>query len=373
MSNKVALNYSNVNIIIYIFIFWDNMHLKKLLFFTLLFSFSLNSKDLLNKKVKIHFDDLSGTIPYKYYCILNELKNLQEDENSFLINRLILHGPPGNGKTVYAKKLADEIGAVFINVSSPLLINHMQGSGAENVNIAFEAAFSEHQKTERKVVVFFDEATALSGSGKEKRLDSDLANQSLCLNLDKIKNDSNYYVILATNDISNFYPALLDRFGDNIIEFSLPNYEMRKEVIEFYSEKFELKLEDNFVCYLAKYTDKFSIRSIEDILKSFKRVYFVENGQITYSLIDSILDIFKYKNKTNNKPETLYNKFGMYLQNLNLGLNIIPSLGQTIMFTYFAYNFLFGKKEQVNTSNSQPNIQSGLTNDLMGRGTVKYS
>ena len=55
-------------------------------------------------------------------------------------NGILLHGPPGVGKTYFAQAIAGEYGMSFIHVSTGDLISSMQGGSARNIDKAFQTA-----------------------------------------------------------------------------------------------------------------------------------------------------------------------------------------------------------------------------------------
>jgi len=115
---------------------------------------------------------------------------------------ILLHGPPGCGKTLIAQAIANDIDAHFISVKGPELINKYYGQSEENLRDLFEEA--------RKFgpsIIFFDEFDSIgqSRSGEENlRFDSRIVNQLLTL-MDGIEDFGNICVIASTNR-----PELID-------------------------------------------------------------------------------------------------------------------------------------------------------------------
>jgi SpoVK/Ycf46/Vps4 family AAA+-type ATPase len=184
-----------------------------------------------NDYIKYKLSEMSETIPHKLYQVIEELKNETNLQSNLFLNRLILHGPPGNGKSTYAKKIAQEIGSLFFEVSAPSIVTTYQGSGSENINNIFNDAIKDQLETNKKVIIFIDEIDAIASTKIKRSIDSKSATQALWLNLDKIKKNPNIFVIMATNHFKDLNPTLLDRFGDNIIEIPNPDKNMRKEIL----------------------------------------------------------------------------------------------------------------------------------------------
>ena len=69
-----------------------------------------------------------------------------------LTSGVLLVGPPGCGKTLVAKAIANEAGINFISVKGPELINMYVGESERAVRSVFLRA-----KNSRPCVIFFDE------------------------------------------------------------------------------------------------------------------------------------------------------------------------------------------------------------------------
>ena len=70
---------------------------------------------------------------------------------------IILHGPPGTGKTMIAKAIANEIKAHFILVNGPEILSKWQGESEKNLRDLFEEA-----NKYTPAIIFFDEIDAVS-------------------------------------------------------------------------------------------------------------------------------------------------------------------------------------------------------------------
>lgn len=115
---------------------------------------------------------------------------------------ILLFGPPGNGKTMIAKAIANEVNAHFIPINGPELFSKWHGESEKNLRDIFEEA-REFAPT----IIFFDEidSIAQTRSGDEiARLDSKFVNQLLTL-MDGIEIYNNVSVLASTNR-----PELID-------------------------------------------------------------------------------------------------------------------------------------------------------------------
>lgn len=234
------------------------------------------------KTVKIDIDGLSGTIPYKLYLIMQELKNNNSanQESNLIPQGLILYGPPGNGKSTLARKVASFTDSILIEIKGSTSIKKYIGEGAENIDDIFNKAEETAHEENKRVIIFIDEVDAFASNNNNSEMtrEHESVVQTLWLNIDKFKNNKKIFIILATNKFKNLHPTLVDRFGDDIIEIVNPDAEMRREIIEFYTKKFNVIINESIITKLIKQTENFSIRAIEDTIKSARRRFNVENN-----------------------------------------------------------------------------------------------
>ncbi|KAI0156604.1 putative AAA family ATPase/60S ribosome export protein Rix7 [Xylariaceae sp. FL1272] len=142
---------------------------------------------------------------------------------------VLLWGPPGCGKTLLAKAVANESKANFISVKGPELLNKYVGESERSVRQVFSRA-----RASAPCVVFFDELDALVPRRDSSGTDSSarVVNQ-LLTELDGMSSRSGVYVIGATNRPDMIDPAILrpGRLGTNIF-VDLPDSAGRVEILK---------------------------------------------------------------------------------------------------------------------------------------------
>jgi cell division protease FtsH len=137
---------------------------------------------------------------------------------------LLLSGPPGTGKTSYARALSREAGVHFIATSYAAWQSHKDGH-LGSVTAAIRKTFSEAEKN-KPCIVFCDEIDTLPARGKSALHDdwwSAIVN-TLLEQLDGFERREGVVVVAACNDPSRLDPALV-RAGrlDHHIAIPLPD------------------------------------------------------------------------------------------------------------------------------------------------------
>jgi len=172
---------------------------------------------------------------------------------------VLMHGPPGTGKTMMARACAAATNATFLKLAGPQLVQMFIGDGAKIVRDAFTLA-----REKQPSIIFIDELDAigqkrsgggeLSGVREVQRTMLELLNQ-----LDGFSSTYQVKVIAATNRPDTLDPALL-RSGrlDRKIELPHPNEDARARIMQIHSRKMNYNKDDvNFV-ELARSTEDFN-------------------------------------------------------------------------------------------------------------------
>ncbi|KAK8950706.1 hypothetical protein KSP39_PZI003893 [Platanthera zijinensis] len=123
----------------------------------------------------------------------------------------LLYGPPGCGKTLIAKALANEAGANFIHIKGPEILNKYVGESEQEIRTIFSRA-----RTCSPCIIFFDEIDALTTKrGREGAWVVERALNQLLVELDGADERHGVFVIGATNRLEVIDPAVLrpGRFG----------------------------------------------------------------------------------------------------------------------------------------------------------------
>ncbi|KAH8270229.1 hypothetical protein KR018_006068 [Drosophila ironensis] len=144
---------------------------------------------------------------------------------------VLLCGPPGCGKTLLAKAIANEAGINFISVKGPELMNMYVGESERAVRACFQRA-----RNSAPCVIFFDEFDSLcpkrSDGGDGNNSGTRIVNQ-LLTEMDGVEERKGVYILAATNRPDIIDPAIL-RPGrlDTILYVGLPDKSERTEILK---------------------------------------------------------------------------------------------------------------------------------------------
>ena len=158
---------------------------------------------------------------------------------------IILSGPPGTGKTMMAKSLANQAQISTMLISAEMIYAKNQ------VKRAFEVA----RKLSPTLMIIEDIDTA--GTVSRRFTDHPILGEYLQA-MDGMEPNDGIVIVATTNHTENIDPAISDRPGrfDRIIEIPLPNLNQRKKVLLNYLQK--LECEDGIeqiVARVARSTD----------------------------------------------------------------------------------------------------------------------
>ncbi|CAM9142566.1 unnamed protein product [Discosporangium mesarthrocarpum] len=153
---------------------------------------------------------------------------------------VLLYGPPGCGKTLLAKAVANESGANFISVKGPELLDKYVGESEKSVRQVFQRA-----RASSPCIIFFDELDALcprrgGGGGEGGGVSERVVNQ-LLTEMDGLEARRNVFVVAATNRPELIDPAML-RPGrlDRLVYVPLPSPEDRVLILRALSGSISL-------------------------------------------------------------------------------------------------------------------------------------
>lgn len=219
----------------------------------------------------IRISDIGGVDPVKKqlkeHLVLPLLRPEVYIKRKLPIPRgILLHGPPGCGKTVISRAYAAELGVPFIEILGPSIVSGMSGESEQKIREHFEEA-----RRLAPCLLFIDEIDVIAPkrdsaqSQMEKRIVAQLliSMDSLAMDL----NDGKPVIVLAaTNRPDSLDPALRrgGRF-DTEINMGVPNEIMRGQILKALTRHLDISTDVNFQ-ELAKMTSGFVGADLRDFV-----------------------------------------------------------------------------------------------------------
>jgi SpoVK/Ycf46/Vps4 family AAA+-type ATPase len=171
---------------------------------------------------------------------------------------IVLFGPPGTGKTTFAKGIASRLGWPFVEIEA----SELGGDGPEREAKRLADSFERVREGLGSAVVFFDEVEDLAAArGQERKVSSSVTNEFL-KQIPRMRELPEHLLVCATNWVSSLDQAFLrpGRF-DYILPVGPPDEEARRAIWRRYVE--EISDEDVDVDALVRATDLFTPADIE--------------------------------------------------------------------------------------------------------------
>ncbi|MFC3477459.1 proteasome-activating nucleotidase Pan2 [Halobacterium litoreum] len=170
---------------------------------------------------------------------------------------VLLHGPPGTGKTMLAKAVANQTDATFIKMAGSELVRKFIGEGSRLVRDLFELADQKEP-----AIIFIDEIDAVAAKRTDSKTSGDAEVQRTMMQLlsemDGFDERGDVRIIAATNRFDMLDSAILrpGRF-DRLIEVPNPVEEARERILEIHAAEMNVAESVDFTD-LARDTDGFS-------------------------------------------------------------------------------------------------------------------
>ncbi|KAL4975466.1 P-loop containing nucleoside triphosphate hydrolase protein [Aspergillus desertorum] len=181
---------------------------------------------------------------------------------------VLLHGPPGCGKTMIANAFAAELGVPFISISAPSIVSGMSGES--------EKALREHFEEAKRIapcLIFIDEIDAITPKreNSQREMEKRIVAQLLtCMDdLALEKTDGKPVIVLAATNRPDSLDAALRRGGrfDKEINMTVPSEPVREQILRALTRKMRL-VDDLDFKTLAKRTPGFVGADLNDLVST---------------------------------------------------------------------------------------------------------
>ena len=168
---------------------------------------------------------------------------------------VLLHGPPGTGKTMLAKAVANQTDATFIKMAGSELVHKFIGEGAKLVRDLFEVA-----RENEPAVLFIDEIDAIASKRTDSKTSGDAEVQRTMMQLlsemDGFDERGEIRIMAATNRFDMLDEAILrpGRF-DRLIEVPKPDAEGRETILRIHTREMNVADDVDFADLAADLDD----------------------------------------------------------------------------------------------------------------------
>lgn len=171
---------------------------------------------------------------------------------------LLVHGPPGTGKTCLARVIAGRLGLPLVTARSDTLISSFLGSTSKNIRQLFDHVAHRH------CILFLDELDAFAKMRDDAQELGELKRVvvSLLQNIDSL--DRGIVLLAATNHEHLLDPAIWRRFTYRV-QLGLPGIDERRQLLELYLGQYA---GSHDIGLLAALTETMSGADIRNLVES---------------------------------------------------------------------------------------------------------
>lgn len=260
-------------------------------------SIKIKNEGSLKKDSRVTYEDIGGLekpiqriremieLPLKYPEVFNRL-GIEAPKG------LLLFGPPGTGKTMIARAVANETDAYFIHVNGPEIINKFYGESEARLREIFETAGNNAPS-----IIFLDEIDAISPKRESVNGDVEKRVVAQLLALMDGLNDRGQVIVIGATNIPNAIDPALRRPGrfDREIEIGIPDQKGRFQILQVYTR--DMPLADNVdMDKLAEITHGYvgaDLQSLcrEAAMAAFRKLFVQINfstSHIPYQVIENL-------------------------------------------------------------------------------------
>eukprot|EP01032_Pedospumella_encystans_P018319 gene18319-20858_t len=237
---------------------------------------------------------LDPTLEKRLSRVATSTANTKKNRAPF--RHLLLHGPPGTGKTMFAKGLARECGLHYAIMTG----GDVAPLGKDAVT-EIHKLFDWANTTNKGVLIFVDEADAFLRKRSTERISEDMRNALNAFLYRTGEASYKFMIVYASNQPEQFDWAINDRI-DDMVEFRLPSFDERVRMISQYMDSFLLHppagsktitvegVDEALIRSFASATEGYSGREISKLAIAWQAAaYGTDNATIDVDLLQQVL------------------------------------------------------------------------------------
>lgn len=188
-----------------------------------------------------------------------------------IINKVLLVGPPGSGKSSLSLVIALKCRRPYIFISASSLANEYKNSSVRIINELFLPLIN----AQRPVVIILDEITAFTNRFNNKNDSDPGAVEHLWFMLDRCENNPNILIVGTANSTDKIPDTIKDRFSGAQFYIPHPDTNARLRLLNQHVKKFMTGNTD-ILARIAQETDEYSLREIMMVVKLAKNKSFAK-------------------------------------------------------------------------------------------------
>lgn len=237
---------------------------------------------------------LEPTLEKRLTRVATSTANTKKNRAPF--RHLLLHGPPGTGKTMFAKGLARECGLHYAIMTG----GDVAPLGKDAVT-EIHKLFDWANTTNKGVLIFVDEADAFLRKRSTERISEDMRNALNAFLYRTGEASYKFMIVYASNQPEQFDWAINDRI-DDMVEFRLPSFDERLRMISQYMDTYLLHppagskqitvegVDETLLRAFATSTEGYSGREISKLAIAWQAAaYGTSNATIDVDLLQQVL------------------------------------------------------------------------------------
>lgn len=270
----------------------DDIEINQENFLTALSSIQPSAiREIFVETPKIKWSEIGGLSETKDILEKVIIDPINNSEDSVLPKGIMLYGPPGSGKTMIAKALANTSGMNFISIKGPELLSKYLGESEQLIKNYFNKA-----RQVSPSILFFDEIDSICSINNDGSTDSVTSRMlsQLLLELDGFSELSNVVILAATNKINKIDKSLLrsGRF-DLLLETPLPSEDEILEILKIKINDKEIVF--NNIKSLIQKISNFNGADLDTMLNL--AIQFCKGKQLNSKGVDKAIDEISKRKK----------------------------------------------------------------------------